>query len=76
MLTREEVKKVLNKLNELSYSLKHTIAFHYDERIEKILAKVTDVTTGRVIRQIPSEELIRLSLKMNEFSGKLINAVI
>jgi flagellar protein FlaG len=71
--SKEAVEKVLSKINEMSTSQKRRLNFSYDERIEKIVVKVMEGNTEKVIRQIPSEELIRQSLKMDEIIGLLLN---
>ncbi len=71
--SKEAVEKVLSKINEMSTSKKRRLNFSYDERIEKIVVKVMVGNTEKVIRQIPSEELIRQSLNMDEIIGLLLN---
>ncbi len=71
--SREVVEKALSKLNEIANSQKKELNFHYDERIDKIVVRVVEVNTEKVIRQIPSEEFIRLSLKLDEIIGLLLN---
>ena len=53
--SKEAVEKALSKINEMSTSQKRRLNFSYDERIEKIVVKVMEGTTKKVIRQIPSE---------------------
>ena len=69
----EEVEKALVKVNELAKSLSRKLSFSYDDRIEKIIVKVMEGDSEKVIRQIPPEEMIRLSLRMDEIMGMLID---
>jgi len=69
----EDVEKALVKVNDLVKSLNRKLNFSYDDRIEKIIVRVTEGDSEKVIRQIPPEEMIRLSLKMDEMMGMLIN---
>jgi len=69
----KEIEKTLVKVNELAKSLSRKLSFSYDDRIEKIIVKVMEGDTEKVIRQIPPEEMIRLSLRMDEIMGMLIN---
>jgi len=71
--SREEVEKTLVKVNELAKSLSRKLSFSYDDRIEKIIVKVMEGDGEKVIRQIPPEEMIRLSLRMDDVMGMLIN---
>jgi len=70
---REAVEKALIKLDEMYNSKKRRLNFYYDRRIDKIVVKVIEGNREKIIRQIPSEEFIRLSLKMDEIVGLLIN---
>lgn len=71
--SREAVEKTLVKVNELAKSLSRKLSFSYDDRIDKIIVKVMEGDGKKMIRQIPPEEMIRLSLKMDEIMGMLIN---
>jgi len=71
--SREEVEKTLVKVNELAKSLSRKLSFSYDDRIEKVIVKVMEGDGEKIIRQIPPEEMIRLSLSMDAMMGMLIN---
>ena len=45
----------------------------YGKKNEKISISVTEKETGKVIREIPPEELQRLSAKMEELMGVIFN---
>jgi flagellar protein FlaG len=71
--SREAVEKALVKANELARKFSRELSFTYDDRIDKIVVKVMEGDTEKVIRQIPPEEMIRLSVKMDDILGMLIN---
>ena len=71
--SREAIEKTLVKVNELAKSLSRKLSFSYDDRIEKIIVKVMEGDGKKIVRQIPPEEMIRLSLKMDEIMGMLID---
>jgi flagellar protein FlaG len=71
--SREAVEKALVKANEMAKSLSRKLNFFYDDRIDKIVVKVMEGDTEKVVRQIPPEEMIRLSVKMDDLLGMLIN---
>ena len=71
--SREAIEKTLVKVNELAKSLSRKLSFSYDDRIDKIIVKVMEGDGKKIVRQIPPEEMIRLSLKMDEIMGMLIN---
>jgi flagellar protein FlaG len=69
----DDIEKALVKVNNLAKSLSRKLQFSYDDRIEKIIVRVMEGDSEKVIRQIPPEEMIRLSIKMDEMMGMLIN---
>ena len=73
MPSRESIENALAKAQELARSLSRTLSFSYDDRIDKVIVRVMEGNGEKVVRQIPPEEMIRLSLKMDEIMGILIN---
>jgi len=71
--SREAVEKAIIQAREFAQNLSRKLSFSYDDRIEKVIVRVMEGTSDKVIRQIPPEEMIRLSLKMDELMGMLIN---
>ncbi len=76
-LTPEEVAKQVREttdsLNEMSSLLKYGIRFAYDDRASEMLVNVIEKDTNRVIRQIPSEEILELRARMAEMVGLLVD---
>ena len=73
MPSKESIEKALAKAQELARSFSRTLNFSYDDRIDKVIVRVMEGSSEKVVRQIPPEEMIRLSLKMDEIMGMLIN---
>ena len=67
------MEKAIIQAREFTQNLSRKLSFSYDDRIEKVIVRVMEGTSDKVIRQIPPEEMIRLSLKMDELMGMLIN---
>jgi len=64
--------------NAIAEFLNQNVSFSYDTRIDQIVVKVTRGNTEEVIRQIPSEEMIKLITKFrkdfqNDFRGLIFN---
>lgn len=66
----EELVEPVQRINEAlrPYSLQFDLA---DDRAN-VVARIIDMETGDVIRQIPSEEVLRISEQLNEIQGLLI----
>lgn len=49
------------------------IEFHLNDFDSRTVTKVVDRDSGDVIRQIPSEEVLRIAESLSELQGRLIN---
>ena len=43
------------------------MAFSFDKDTDNTIVKVTDLNTEKLVRQIPSEEFLELSKRLNEY---------
>ena len=69
----EAVEKAVQRANELARSLSRKLSFSYDDRINKVIVRVMEGEGDKLVRQIPTEEMIRLSVRMDEIMGMLID---
>ena len=73
----KEIKKKLQEtteqLNKEMDTLNTTIRFGFNDKISEMYVSVIDTKDNRVIRQIPSEEAMRLAAKMRELVGMLFD---
>lgn len=70
---RENLSGVINMLNKQMQSTQRGLGFSYDESKKTPVVKVTDVNSGEVVRQIPSEEAIKMAHHIDQFKGLLYN---
>lgn len=68
-----DVESVVEKANKMATTHDKEIAFKIDESEDTPIIIISDKKTGQVIRQIPSEEMLRLSDKMEEYVGLIYN---
>jgi len=62
-------------LAEINQALKMAsigVQFEFDKEADTMIAKVVDVESGEVIRQIPTEEVVRISKAMDNLQGLLL----
>lgn len=64
--------QVANELTEMVSMMQKGLKFSVDEESGKQVIKVQDVSSGDIIRQIPSEEALKLAEKLSEVSGILM----
>ena len=71
--SNEAVEKAIQRANELARSLSRKLSFSYDDRINRVIVRVMEGGSDKLVRQIPTEEMIRLSVRMDEVMGMLID---
>jgi flagellar protein FlaG len=63
-------------LDEINQALKMAsigVQFEFDKEANTMIAKVVDVETGQVIRQMPSEEMVQVSKVLGKLQGLLVS---
>jgi len=63
------VRQMVSMVNNFVQSVSTKIQFQFDPESEQSIIIVTEKDTGKLIRQIPSEEMLELIKKMEEISG-------
>jgi flagellar protein FlaG len=66
---RAKVEAAVKKLADVVNAGSIELSFSVDQSSDQIVVRVTDANTGKVIRQIPSEEMLRLSRNIKEMIG-------
>lgn len=68
----EQLDKAVETANKVARSYDRQLNYSIDKATDRLVVKVVDVTTGETIRQIPSDEMLKLSaeLSKSENSGK------
>jgi flagellar protein FlaG len=68
----EEIKQGLEAVNIKLMSMNSSIQFIVDGKTDDVVVKVVDNDTGKVIRQIPPEAVLRLREHLAEMSGLIV----
>ncbi len=63
----------LERLTEALRTASVSVQFEIDSNSHRVITKVMDKTSGEVIRQIPTEELVRISDAMTQLQGLFVN---
>ena len=69
----EKLADITKKLNEQMDSLYTNVRFCYSDKIGSMYISVTEKSTGREIRQIPSEEAMRLAEYFRDVIGMIFD---
>jgi flagellar protein FlaG len=62
----------VQKLNEYVAPALQTIEFSIDDDSDRIIVKVVDTETQKVLRQIPNEEVLAISKTLDKLRGLLV----
>jgi len=64
--------QVVSELSDMMSMMRKGLAFKVDENSGQAVVTVLDRDTGDVIRQMPSEEALKLAEKLSEVTGLLM----
>ncbi len=71
----KNLQEAVSLLNKQMQDTGRGLGFSYDESKASPVIKVSNINTGEVVRQIPSEEVIKMAHKIDELKGILYNKV-
>jgi flagellar protein FlaG len=69
---RESLEKSTREVNEFVKPYSNSLSFSVDEDSGKFVVKVVDKETKEVVKQIPSEEMLKLAQSLEQLKGLLI----
>lgn len=69
----ESAQKIVREMNSAFAVLNTRISFGVIEELDKVVIRVIDNETNKVLRQIPPEELVQVMVRMRELVGLLID---
>ncbi|WDP89778.1 MAG: flagellar protein FlaG [Desulfobacter sp.] len=74
VLSADDVKELTEQMNEVMDELQTSLGFSIREEMNHLVViEVKDRNTDELIKQIPSEELLAIKEKMDEFTGLLFD---
>lgn len=69
---QEELNAVAQEMSNMMSVMRKGLDFRVDDKSGEAVVSVMDVESGDIIRQIPSEEALKLAQKMSEVTGLLM----
>jgi len=70
---RKELNNTVKHLNDNMKALDTNVLFGFNDKIDTMFVNVTERSTGKVIRTIPTKEAMSLSEKMQEIVGMIFD---
>ncbi|WP_416305818.1 flagellar protein FlaG [Neptunicella sp. SCSIO 80796] len=74
-LSAREVETAVAEVNDFVQSQSRQLNFSVDENSNRSVVKVTDSDTGEVIRQLPSDEVLKLAARIQDLQSDIGAAV-
>ena len=71
---REPMEEAVSSIKAFAQSIQRNLDFALDDSTGRVVVKVTDGVSGEVIRQIPSEDALRLAESLDEVRSLLFKA--
>ena len=72
--SKEELKELAAEMNELMDDLQTSLGFYIREDLDHtVVVEIKNRETDELVKQIPSEELLAIKEKMEEFSGLIFD---
>ncbi|MWV12562.1 flagellar biosynthesis protein FlaG [Pseudomonas sp. R-28-1W-6] len=71
---RESVEKAVSSIQGFVQSIRRDLNFDFDDSSGRVVVKVTDSASGDVVRQIPTEDALRLAENLEEIRSLLFKA--
>jgi len=76
-LSAKEIENITEDLNNYMTDLQTNLRFSMYEKLDhQVVVQIKNKETDELIKQIPSEELLKLRVKMEELSGLLFDQTI
>lgn len=73
--SQDAIESAVTQINEFVQTSSRQLNFSIDDGSNKQVVKVTDSESGEIIRQIPSEEVLKLSERLKELQTDVGTAV-
>ena len=70
--TLDQVKQAVDQVQQIVRPLAQSLQFSIDEDTHNTVVKIVDTETNKVIRQIPSEEMLQMAKALDKFTGLLM----
>lgn len=69
-LTREQVQSAVDSLNKAMRQVNSNVEFSIDAETKHTVIKVVESTTGEIIRQFPSEEVLAITRSIDQMQQR------
>lgn len=71
--SEEDLREAVDKLNKTAVIFDRSLRFQIHEKTNRTMVSVVDIASDKVIRQFPSEEVLDLVGKMEDYLGMIFD---
>jgi len=71
--TAETPEQAFDEINAVMQAWDTGMRFEIDEDTQQLVVSIIDTTTGDVLRQIPSEEVLHVAKMITQFQGNFVS---
>ncbi len=71
--TRDEIEKMVREIQTSTQAIDKRLKFTVNEELNRIVVKVIDAKTDKVIKELPPDSLQRIQARMREAIGMLLD---
>jgi len=75
-LDPDVIEKITQELNDQFRIFNTAVSFSVDDKTGTTVIKILDRETEKVIREIPSSELLKIASKLTEIIGRLVDETV
>ena len=75
-VSREKIDKVVSELKEFVQTMQRDLNFHVDDATGRVVIRVVESSTNKVVRQIPEEEVLALARRLEEMLDEMPKGVL
>lgn len=65
--------ELLNQIKALTEDGLYSVRFENNDDAHQLVVKIVDTQTDEVIRQVPAEEVLNLSVRLDELRGNIVD---
>ena len=70
-MDQQQLEDTLASLQDATQALQRDLSFSLDDSSGQVIVKVTDSASGKIVRQMPTEEALRMLESLDELRGLL-----
>ena len=67
--------ELLEQIHALTEDGLYSVRFENDDQAQELVVKIVDTESQEVIRQVPAEEILELSARLEEVRGNIVDTV-